>query len=221
MKCPKCGSEVRPSKKYPGDYLCDKCKIRYRASSVLADNTDDNTVPRKKKHPFLIIFLVLLLLVAAAAGAYYSGLISFEEPAVPQALVIDAYSKDETASLNGTEIKILSLESSAGNFLVKPANGNTILLVNVQITNTSENLVKISNMTNFKAYFNEEELLYNASLYEMLSDEQPRLAGELNPGSSINGYLCYEVPADWSSFKLEYMNPVWSLHKIQFDIDGI
>ena len=40
MRCPKCGNEVRPSKKYPGYYLCDTCKKRYAASSVLADEDD-------------------------------------------------------------------------------------------------------------------------------------------------------------------------------------
>lgn len=40
MRCPKCGDEVRPSKKYPGYYLCDTCKKRYAASSVLADEDD-------------------------------------------------------------------------------------------------------------------------------------------------------------------------------------
>ena len=26
MKCPVCGHKVRPSKKYPGKYLCDTCR---------------------------------------------------------------------------------------------------------------------------------------------------------------------------------------------------
>ena len=29
MKCPVCGHKVRPSKKYPGKYLCDTCRKRY------------------------------------------------------------------------------------------------------------------------------------------------------------------------------------------------
>ena len=40
MKCPDCGSEVRPSKKYPGKYLCDTCKKRFPASALLAEEDD-------------------------------------------------------------------------------------------------------------------------------------------------------------------------------------
>ena len=42
MKCPRCGSDVRPSKKYPGYYLCDSCRKRYPATSLIPDETDDD-----------------------------------------------------------------------------------------------------------------------------------------------------------------------------------
>lgn len=35
MKCPVCGHKVRPSKKYPGKYLCDTCRKRFPASAVI------------------------------------------------------------------------------------------------------------------------------------------------------------------------------------------
>lgn len=41
MKCPKCNSEVRPSKKYPGYYLCDTCRKRYPEASVIDDEPED------------------------------------------------------------------------------------------------------------------------------------------------------------------------------------
>lgn len=40
MKCPKCNSEVRPSKKSPGYYLCDTCRKKYPAASII-DDTDE------------------------------------------------------------------------------------------------------------------------------------------------------------------------------------
>ena len=40
MKCPVCGHKVRPSKKYPGKYLCDTCRKRLPASAVIPDDTD-------------------------------------------------------------------------------------------------------------------------------------------------------------------------------------
>ena len=40
MKCPVCGHKVRPSKKYPGKYLCDTCRKRFPASAVIPDDTD-------------------------------------------------------------------------------------------------------------------------------------------------------------------------------------
>lgn len=59
MKCPVCGHKVRPSKKYPGKYLCDTCRKRFPASAVIPDDTDTRSsrssahkhgsVPRKKR----------------------------------------------------------------------------------------------------------------------------------------------------------------------------
>ena len=47
MKCPKCNSEVRPSKKTPGYYLCDTCRKKYPASSVIDDISDyENAAPK-------------------------------------------------------------------------------------------------------------------------------------------------------------------------------
>lgn len=37
MKCPVCASEVKPSKKYPGKYLCDNCKKRFPKSALISD----------------------------------------------------------------------------------------------------------------------------------------------------------------------------------------
>ena len=60
MKCPVCGHKVRPSKKYPGKYLCDTCRKRLPASAVIPDDTDiKNTRPAshssqsasRRKHP--------------------------------------------------------------------------------------------------------------------------------------------------------------------------
>ncbi len=94
MKCPVCGSDLRPSKKYPGKYLCDHCRKRFPASSVITDSEAHSAPPRqqtsseqiskgsqhlspdsnrqksasskkKRKAPWLVILIVLLVLLGA------------------------------------------------------------------------------------------------------------------------------------------------------------
>lgn len=58
MKCPKCGSELRPSKKEPEYGLCDNCKKKFHLKS--------ERKPRKIWKVFVTIIIVLLILGGGA-----------------------------------------------------------------------------------------------------------------------------------------------------------
>ena len=76
MKCPKCGRELRQSKKNPEYGLCDNCKKRFLLKDCNADYSHKNKLKKEKIEkrktgcvkPFLItffsifaIYVVLLL----------------------------------------------------------------------------------------------------------------------------------------------------------------
>ena len=46
MKCPKCGNELRESKKSPGYFLCDSCKKKFSQETL---NRFQNKKPVRKK----------------------------------------------------------------------------------------------------------------------------------------------------------------------------
>lgn len=117
MKCPVCGSEVRPSKKYPGKYLCDTCKKRFPESALIIDEPefdDDNDdililendnfdvsdsedeVKLKKKRKWPIVLLVLLLIILLLAGAAAAVYFVFPEKADPilEKFGIDLFQED-------------------------------------------------------------------------------------------------------------------------------
>lgn len=69
MKCPKCGRELRPSKKSPDYGLCDTCKKKVYYKDI------KSTPKEKKKHPaikgcgmFLLLVIVLSFLLVLFAS---------------------------------------------------------------------------------------------------------------------------------------------------------
>lgn len=226
MKCPKCGSPVRPSKKHPGYYLCDTCRKRYPGSSIIhttsAKSPKGSSVPKKKnykKKRMFGKFLLSLLLFAAVFSAFYlTGLLPLENAATPKPEKIDTFLSTDTASLNGIDLHIQSVQTSAGNELIKPSVGNVFLHIELYVENTTNLSKQVNGISDFTLFSNGKAFSHSAASYEVLSEKQSRLHTELGSNAAATGYLCYEVPADWESLKLQYSNPKWSLHKVQIEL---
>ena len=228
MKCPKCGSLVRPSKKYPGYYLCDNCRKRYPGSSII-NNVPAQSVhsepasPRKrhkKNYSFAKLLIVFFSLILLAAGLYFSGIFQLEQVSEPKSENVETFSATDTATLNNMNLNILSLQTSTGNDLIKPNDGNVFLLIEVNVQNTSDQLKNVNSASDFALLQNGEPISYNASPYSILSEEQSRLHFDLEPNETATGFLCYEVPNDWTTLTLQYVNPKWSLQKIQIELSN-
>lgn len=71
MKCPKCGAELKKSKKAPDILVCYNCKVRYKNANKQISN--DNSKPMKPKKNkgclkiFLIVFAVFVVITAISS----------------------------------------------------------------------------------------------------------------------------------------------------------
>lgn len=299
MRCPKCGDEVRPSKKFPGYYLCDTCKKRYAASSVI-DDTDDyedeydrydddrgdsddepqhnssgsfdyydtpkniksgpapkarksskksrtkrkgsnNKNRRKKGSPLKAILLVLLFLIILGIVAHAMGWIDFKKDdkkndkksddkktvqtddkatGNDDSDSKDIYSVGEVADYNGVQIQLLGYEESAGNDWGAPADGNIFVFANLEVANNTDSEISVSSMASFDNYCGDYKLDYSSNAFTALStdSEKQQMDGSIASGMRLNGYLCLEVPADWTSIEIHYSESIWSDSNIKFVI---
>lgn len=295
MKCPKCGDEVRPSKKYPGYYLCDTCKKRYAASSVIEDDdaldddsydddygyddgesqpsghsdsydyydtpksiksgpsakarTSSGTSNRKKKNRgrknkkkkggvLKFILLVLLALIVLGFVANALGLIDLKKDSKKKddkkttqvtdndggeadTGTKDTYTVGETAEHKGVQIQLIGYEESPGNDWGAPAEGNTFVFVNLEVTNNSDGEISVSSMASFENYCGDYKLDYSSNAFTALAtdSEKQQMDGSIASGKKLNGYLCLEVPADWTSIEIHYSESIWSDSNIKFVIN--
>lgn len=278
MKCPRCGSDVRPSKKTPGYYLCDTCRKRYPASAVIDDSHDDffdtddldidfdadsretpgqnassrssdssrrnparsstKAAPVKKKKDGIFKVLLIFLLLLLIAGGIVFGLVHFHIIANPLDKVkesgttqqadkgtdksdpLTTYQVGETAEYNGIKVTALGYEESSGDDWSAPAEGNVFVFVNMEITNNTDEELPVSSMASFENYCGEEKLDYSANAFTALATNTDRkqMDGSIASGDTLNGYLCLEVPSDWTTLTIHYANNVWSNDKVQFEI---
>ncbi|MDY5846139.1 MAG: DUF4352 domain-containing protein [Bariatricus sp.] len=286
MKCPRCSSEVRPSKKYPEYYLCDTCKKRFPESAIIKDNTDDdftdytlfdtedavapqassslaeenssNSSPAKKKSqitkassskkskgrkskkkkggPLKIILIILLILIIAVVALFVSGVIDKDllpfknteknvtpeddDNATDDTSDQKTYALGEIATINDISIQATDYEESTGDEWAAPEEGNVFVFVNLNITNQSEKDITVSSMASFESYCNDVKLDYSVNAFTALATNTDRqqMDGSVVPGSSLDGYLCLEVPSDWTDLEIHYADQVWKDEGVIFRI---
>lgn len=250
MKCPHCHSEVRPSKKHPGYYLCDHCRKRYPAASVLSDEENirnsssakrdsssrTNRRRAKKSRKTLYIFVAFIFLLALlTAAAYFFGLfdkaanilgISGKNKDTPDTSskpeVTDILHKlNEAADIDNVRVQVLGYEESLGNEWAVPKEGCEFVFVNFEIVNNTEEEITVSSMASFESYCGGYRLDYSPEAFTALATNMDRqqMDGSIAGDSTLNGYLCLEVPADWQVIEIHYSTDVWSNNKIKFIIE--
>ncbi len=198
MKCPHCHSEVRPSKKYPGYYLCDHCRKRYPAASVLPDKEyvrDEPSAKRggqprmsrrkakKGRKPLYLFLAVLFLLILLGAAAYFSGLFdaaihflgisdqnneTSADASTPKASDV-LYKPDETADIENVRVKVTGYEESLGDERAIPSEGYEFVFVNFEIVNNTEEEITVSSMASFESYCGGYRLDYSPEAFTALA----------------------------------------------------
>lgn len=59
----------------------------------------------------------------------------------------------------------------------------------------------------------------NYSLNAMMEkSDATQLDGTIAPGKKMNGYIGYEVPADWTAMEIHFTDDAWSNNKFVFEI---
>ena len=164
----------------------------------------------------VIAVFVVLIVIAAIGGGGEETPSKVENTATDESQVeTDAATEEqttfgvgETAEMNDVQVTLLGYEESSGSEYNTPTEGNVFVLANFEIANNSDEELTISSMMSFEAYADDYALNYSAT----------QLDGTIAPGKKMNGYIGYEVPADWATMEIHFVDNVWSNNKFVFEI---
>lgn len=127
------------------------------------------------------------------------------------------FKQGEVAEMNDVQVTLMGYEESAGSEYNTPSEGNVFVLANFEIANNSDSELAISSMVSFEAYADDYALNYSLNALMEKSDST-QLDGTIAPGKKMNGWIGYEVPADWSNIEIHFTDNVWSNNKFVFEI---
>ena len=127
------------------------------------------------------------------------------------------FKQGETAEMNDVQVTLMGYEESTGSEYNTPSEGNVFVLANFEIANNSDSELAISSMVSFEAYADDYALNYSLNALMEKSDST-QLDGTIAPGKKMNGWIGYEVPADWSNIEIHFTDNVWNNNKFVFEI---
>lgn len=128
------------------------------------------------------------------------------------------FTQGEVAEMNDVQVTLVNYEESAGSEYNTPTDGNVFVLANFEITNNSDSELAISSALSFEAYADDYALNYSLKALMEKSDST-QLDGTVASGKKLNGWIGYEVPADWSKIEIHFTDNVWSNNKFVFEIN--
>lgn len=140
-----------------------------------------------------------------------------ESTAEEQSSEESVFTKGEIAEMNDVQVTLVDYEESTGSEYNTPSEGNVFVLVNFEIANNSDSELAISSMMSFEAYADDYTLNYSLNALMEKSDST-QLDGTIAAGKKMNGWIGYEVPADWSNIEIHFTDNVWSDNKFVFEI---
>lgn len=112
------------------------------------------------------------------------------------------YSLKQTADYNGFKVKVNSVKYSSGDEYDTPDSGKQYVIVNVTITNTSDESQDY-NPYDFKLNVNGNK----TDLDETLSDVNDTLdAGSLDKGASVSGNMVGQAKINATKMQLDYLD---------------
>ena len=127
------------------------------------------------------------------------------------------FTKGEIAEMNDMQVTLVDYTESTGSEFNTPSEGNVFLMANFEIANNSEEEIAVSSMLSFEAYADDYALSYSVSAMLEKPDGN-QLDGTIAAGKKMNGWIGYEVPADWSTVEIHFTDDVWSNDKFVFEI---
>lgn len=183
---------------------------------------DDNGHVYVEKKPFYkrvwFWLVVVVLVVIVAAGMDGSGSSDSSNKAASSssssATPLDkVYKVGQTASYKGYKIKVNSVSYSSGNEYEQPDSGKQYVIVNVTITNDTDESQDY-NPYDFKLNADGN----NTDLDEIYTDVDNTLnAGSLDKGASVTGNMVGQASTSVSKLQLQYKTSVWNDKTVKFD----
>lgn len=186
-------------------------------------NKDDNGHVYVEKKPFYkrvwfwLVVVVLVVIVAAGMGGSGSSDSSDKSASSSSssATPLDkVYKVGQTASYKGYKIKVNSVSYSSGNEYEQPDSGKQYVIVNVTITNNTDESQDY-NPYDFKLNADGN----NTDLDEIYTDVDNTLnAGSLDKGASVTGNMVGQASTSVSKLQLQYQTSVWNDKTVKFDL---
>lgn len=202
--CKACGAEIAKSAK-----VCPHCGAK------------------NKKRSLLIIILVALGIIVLlgsvsdsntakpAAPKENAPVISAQETEKPVEQKKTSFMVGEAADLKNVVATLTDVRESEGSQFNKPTDGNVFVLCEFEIENNSQSEIAVSSLMSFSAYCDDYSLNYSLGAV-MESGSNNQLDGQIAAGKKMNGFIGYEVPADWKELEIHFTPDVWFGNDIVF-----
>ena len=127
--------------------------------------------------------------------------------------------KGETAELNDVYVTLTGLYRSNGSTFNTPAEGNTYVLCEFDITNNSKKDINISSLLSFEAYCDDYACTYNIGAM-LEKGNKNQLDGMVASGKKMTGVVGYEVPKSWNELEIRFTPDFWTGHDIVFIVNN-
>ena len=182
---------------------------------------------KKKKWPIIVTIIVVIGVIAAATSGGDSEPKKAEtaqnstETAKSDSKATDEKQKfavGEAAVLNGVQVTLKNVEESNGTHIFTPGDGNVFVLCEFEIENNSKKEINVSSVVSFDAYCDDYATgLSLSALSAGSSDGKKQLDGSVAVGKKMNGYVGYEIPADWKNLEITYSPSFWNNKGMTFE----
>ena len=218
INCKSCGAEIASNAK-----SCPQCGAK-------------NSKPIFKKWWFWVIIIIVIGGIGSAAGGGSDEPKKVASSSEEQSTTTESkdsindtisetednsesqFGVGDTADFDGVQVKLSSalLSKGDGQF-VTPDDGNLFLCLILDIKNNSSSDINVSSLMSFEAYCDD----YSVNI-DIFGNQAPevdgigQLDGTVASGKMMNGVICYQVPADFNEFELNYSPSFWNNKKVSF-----
>lgn len=228
MKCPKCGSSLRESKKKEGYYLCDTCRTRMSLEYINKMSVPDakessepevqtssnmNKEDETKKHFPILLPIILVIIGCTFLFIHFNLYEKIESLISPPETPVQL-----TDSL---KFNLIDYEIVSENVTPSPSYEHEYLLVNVQISNNSQEILIVDSMNNFEYYVDNSKLPYSLNSELVLTNlNLNSIENNISVDQSLTGYLCIELPITWNILEIHYSPTIWSSSDLILEIEN-
>lgn len=126
----------------------------------------------------------------------------------------EIFTVGDTVEYRNVRVTLDAVEESNGSQYNTPTNGNVFLLVKFTIENNTDTDLAISSLLSFDAY--QDGYATNFSINALVEKTGNQLDGTIAPGKKMQGYIGYEVPADYKEFEVNFKADLTTTTKFNF-----